>query len=176
MGKVTKQNPVDLNYSCHQFGKIVVAMLLPVIGLLGVLFAVIAQPVFVSAFLSIMLAAFVFLLLLFCSLRVEVSREHLKVRFGLGLIHRSFEIIEIVDAYPVRNKWYWGIGIRLTPHGWLYNIQGLDAVEIVMRSSEKYRIGTPEPEELTRALQNALTAIREAAPPAAQSSGVPGGS
>ncbi|SVA74284.1 uncharacterized protein METZ01_LOCUS127138, partial [marine metagenome] len=38
MGKVTKQNPVDLNYSCHQFGKIVVAMLLPVIGLLGVLF------------------------------------------------------------------------------------------------------------------------------------------
>ena len=176
MRDVTKRNPVDLNYCYHQFGKLVVAMLLPVIGLLLVLFALIVQPVFVSVFLLIMLAAFVFLLLLFCSFRVEVTREDLKVRFGLGLIRRSFEIIEIVDAYPVRNKWYWGIGIRLTPHGWLYNIQGLDAVEIVMRSSEKYRIGTPEPEELTRALQNALTAIREAAPPAAQSSGVPGGS
>tara|TARA_B100001146_G_scaffold20425_1_gene15707 strand:- start:1356 stop:1880 length:525 start_codon:yes stop_codon:yes gene_type:complete len=174
MGEVTKGKPVGLNYSYHQFGKIVVAMLLPVIGLLGVLFAVITQPVFVSVFLSIMLAAFVLFLLLFCSLRVEVSREYLKVCFGLGLIRRSFEIIEIVDAYPVRNKWYWGLGIRLTPHGWLYNIQGLDAVEIVMRSSEKYRIGTPEPEELARALQNAATAIREAAPPVVQSPGVRG--
>ena len=174
MGGVAKRKPVDLNYSCHQFGKAVVAMLLPVIGLLGVLFAIIAQPVFVSAFLAIMLTAFVLLLLLFCTLRVEVSREHLKVRFGLGLIRKSFEIIEIVDAYPVRNKWYWGLGIRLAPHGWLYNIQGLDAVEIVMRSSEKYRIGTPEPEELARALQNADTAIREAAPPVVQSPGVRG--
>ena len=170
MRDVTKRNPVDLNYSYHQFGKLVVAMLLPVIGLLLVLFALIVQPVFVSVFLLIMLAAFVFLLLLFCSFRVEVTRENLKVRFGLGLIRRSFKMTEIVDAYPVRNKWYWGVGIRLTPHGWLYNIQGLDAVEIVMKSSKKYRIGTPEPEELTGALQNAVTAIREAAPPAVKSS------
>ena len=61
-------------YSYHQFGKLVVAMFLPVIGLLVVLFTLIVQPLFVSVFLSIMLAAFVFLLLLFCSFRVVVTR------------------------------------------------------------------------------------------------------
>jgi hypothetical protein len=148
---------VGVSYNHYQFGTIVVAMFLPVIGLLMVLVAVLTQPVFLSMILVAFTLSFVLLLLAFCSLRVEVSREQLQLRFGLGLVRKTFEIREIVDAYPVRNKWYYGFGIRLTPHGWLYNISGLDAVEIVM-GSKKVRIGTPEPELLTRALQRAIKA------------------
>jgi hypothetical protein len=153
------------SYVHHQFGKILTAVFLSVIGLLGLLMVLIPQPLLVSVFLSIMLTAFILLLLVFASFRVEVSRGHLKARFGLGLICKSLEMSEIVDAYPVRNKWYWGVGIRLTPHGWLYNVQGLDAVEIVMRSGTKYRIGSPEPDELTRALKSTVMATREPTQP-----------
>jgi len=60
---------------------------------------------------------------------------------------------EIEDATPVRNHWFYGWGIRLTPHGWLYNVSGLGAVEIVLSSGKHYRIGTDRPEELAQAIQ-----------------------
>jgi len=56
----------------------------------------------------------------------------------------------------VRNKWWYGLGIRLTPHGWLYIVSGLDAVEIVRISGKKFRVGTDEPQALVTALTAAL--------------------
>jgi len=55
----------------------------------------------------------------------------------------------------VRNKWWYGLGIRLTPHGWLYNVSGLDAIEIVRRSGKTFRVGTDEPKALAAALRAA---------------------
>ncbi|HJO29189.1 MAG TPA: hypothetical protein QGG30_01720, partial [Acidobacteriota bacterium] len=59
------------SYVHHQFGKILTAVFLSVIGLLGLLMVLIPQPLLVSVFLSIMLTAFILLLLLFASFRVE---------------------------------------------------------------------------------------------------------
>jgi len=56
----------------------------------------------------------------------------------------------------VKNHWYYGWGIHLTPHGWLYNISGFLAVEIQMKSGKKYRIGTDEPKKLIEAIQQSL--------------------
>jgi len=55
----------------------------------------------------------------------------------------------------VRNKWWNGLGIRKGPGFWLYNVAGLDAVELRLRSGEVRRIGTDDPQGLAAALKAA---------------------
>jgi hypothetical protein len=95
-------------------------------------------------------------LALFHALTVEVRNGAVRLRFGIGLIHKSFRLRDIEAAEPVRNRWWYGWGIRLTPHGWLFTVSGLDAVEIRLRNGRSYRIGSDEPERLARAIQEAI--------------------
>jgi hypothetical protein len=99
--------------------------------------------------------ALVFVLCLFCfhALAVRVSREEIALRFGIGLIRKRFTVSEVQDAAIVRNHWYYGWGIKLTPHGWLYNVSGFDALEIQLKNGHKYRIGTDEPDALLAAVE-----------------------
>jgi len=108
-----------------------------------------AQPLVISLVLVILLLC----IFLFWSLSVEVREDKLMVSFGPGVIRKRFRIKDIRDARIVRNPWYYGWGIRLTPHGWLFNVSGFDAVELELRNNRKFRIGTDDPQQL-------LTAIR----------------
>ncbi len=89
---------------------------------------------------------------LFATLSVTVQGEWLECRFGPGLIRRRIRLTDVQRAGAVRNKWYYGWGIRLTPHGWLWNVSGLDAVELTFVNGKKFRIGTDEPERLLEAI------------------------
>ena len=105
-------------------------------------------------FVSIgVLAILVVLVVLFYSLTVTVDQHELTCFFGPGLIRRRFGLAEIVGAVPVRNRWYYGWGIRLTPSGWMFNVSGLDAVELELVSGTRFRIGTDQPHELVRAIE-----------------------
>ena len=90
---------------------------------------------------------------LFSKLTVTIEDQMLKLRFGIGLIRKKFLLNEMESSRVVRNPWYYGWGIRLTPHGWLYNVSGFFAVEIKMKTKKKFRIGSDAPEELHRAIQ-----------------------
>ena len=137
-------------YRHTQFGTaLVVAFILSIIAVLGILSKYSWHPL--STFVFVMLVACIFL---FFSLSVEVNNEVVKCRFGIGPIKKVFDLAEIIDVKTVVNKWYYGWGIRLTPHGWLYNVSGLHAVEITLRSGKKYRIGTDEPDRLAEAIRN----------------------
>ena len=94
--------------------------------------------------------------LLFDSLTVRVSQQFIQIHFGIGIIRKQFAIANIQNVTIVRNKWYYGWGLRLTPRGWLYNVAGLDAVEIRLHNGKQYRIGTDEPKELHNALNSVL--------------------
>ena len=49
----------------------------------------------------------------------------------------------------MKNKWYYGLGIRKIRKGWLYNIHGLQAVELSYLDSDAVtRIGTADNENL----------------------------
>ncbi|MGI8570300.1 MAG: hypothetical protein ACR2KT_15250 [Methylocella sp.] len=61
---------------------------------------------------------------IFSSLTVEVTANELIWFFGPGVWRKSIARDEILSATPVRNKWWWGWGIHLTPRGWLYNVAG----------------------------------------------------
>ena len=53
----------------------------------------------------------------------------------------------------MRNPWYVGWGIRLGPGYWLWNVSGLSAVELVLADDRRFRVGTDEPEALSRAIE-----------------------
>ena len=95
-------------------------------------------------------------LLLFHSLTVEINKTKLIVKFGFGIISKKFNLKDIKSSHAVKNHWYYGWGIRLTPNGWLYNVSGLSAVEIQMKNGKKYRIGTDKPKNLEHAIRQAI--------------------
>lgn len=101
---------------------------------------------------------FLILWALFYGLTVTIDDTRLEVRYGRGPISFTFRLDDIADCRIVRNKWYYGWGIRLTPHGWLYNIHGLDAVEIDLKDGRTYRIGTNDPQGLEHHLKAAIEA------------------
>lgn len=110
-----------------------------------------------NPFLLIILAALAVSLLLFSILTVEVDGEEVSVRFGVGLIRKRFPLSEIESHSAVRNPWYYGWGLRRTPIGWLYNVSGLEAVEITLKDGRKVRIGTDDPAGLDAAIGAALS-------------------
>ena len=93
--------------------------------------------------------------IVFSSLTVEIGDGVLECRFGPGLVRKRFAIKDVLEARPVRNRWYYGWGIRWAPRGWMFNIGGLDAVELALASGKSFRIGTDESEELAAAIRKA---------------------
>ena len=97
-------------------------------------------------------------LALFSRQTVVVADAHVHVIMGSGIFERDFPLARVAAVAVVRNRWYWGWGIRYTPRGWLYNVAGLDAVELTLASGKHVRIGTDEPARLHAALLEAQAA------------------
>ena len=119
----------------------------PAIGLLAIGFAARRAVPFVP-----IAAVLVVIGWAFSSLTVEVTPTRLSLYFGPGLLRKSIERETIIGATPVRNPWWYGWGIHRTPRGWLYNVGGLDAVELALSNGSTLRIGSDEAAALARAL------------------------
>ncbi len=91
-------------------------------------------------------------LVLFATLKVIIEADFMEIRFGIGIIRKKFLLKDIESCQVVKNPWYYGWGIRFTPHGWLFNVSGFYAIELRMKSGKKYRIGTDMPNELEKAI------------------------
>jgi hypothetical protein len=94
---------------------------------------------------------------LFSSLTVEVGEAELRWYFGPGLWTYRLPIAEIKEVGIVRNHWWNGWGIRTAPGFRLYNVSGLDAVELRVGPSDVRRIGTDDPQGLADALKTQRT-------------------
>jgi hypothetical protein len=109
----------------------------------------------VGRLLGIMALGFAGMAWLFSSLTVEVDEQELRWHFGPGLWTYRLPLADIESAAPVRNTWLNGFGIRMRPGFRLYNVSGLDAVELRLRDGGIRRIGTDEPQALAHALNPA---------------------
>ena len=96
------------------------------------------------------------LLALLSTLTVRVGGGAITVQFGVGIIRKRIQLSDVETYAKVRNPWYYGLGIRYTPRGWLYNIYGLSAIELLMKNGRTCRIGTDDPDGFAQALQEAL--------------------
>jgi hypothetical protein len=90
---------------------------------------------------------------LFSSLTVEVGDNEVRWHFGPGLWRYRLALDEVRDIAVVRNHWWNGWGIRMGYGFRLYNVSGLDAVELQLKSNEVRRIGTDDPQGLAEALR-----------------------
>jgi uncharacterized membrane protein len=92
---------------------------------------------------------------LFSTLTIAIENGMLRASFGPGLINKKVRLGEIASVRPVPVRWWYGWGIHVTPHGWLYNVSGWKAVEITLRNGRRFCLGTDEPEDLLKAIQDA---------------------
>ena len=88
----------------------------------------------------------------FNRLTAIVEPDSVVAVFGWGWPRRRVFDADIVAVRRVRNRWWYGWGIRWIPNGWMYNVWGLDAVELELASGRVFRIGTDEPDELAESI------------------------
>ncbi len=143
-----------MNYKHTQIGYLILFVLLAV----ALLFGSILNQADLDFFILVIMIFVMFLLASFASLKVMIDEKYLRIKFGYGIFRKSFMLKEIISAKSVKNHWYYGWGIRLWfwPHMWIYNVSGFDAVEITMKNSKRYRIGTDEPKKLERAILQSI--------------------
>lgn len=143
---------------CHRQGPLWFLLLELVVVLLAIIFIWVTIGWHVSLWF---LASFMVLLaILFWGLAVKVNMLEVRLSFGVGIINKTILREQIAKVEQVRNSWRYGLGIRLTPHGWLWSTSGLDAVELTYHNGKKFRIGTDKPEILLNILDPALNGVK----------------
>ena len=101
-------------------------------------------------------------LILFSTLTVIVRDGAMHVFFGPGLIRRRIPLQRIREVRVVRTPWYYGWGIRLTPSGWLWNVSGLDGVEVQFDDGHRFRVGSDDASRLAAALLDGMRDVERA--------------
>ena len=93
--------------------------------------------------------------LLFYQMKTEVQKQGIRITYGIGWVTIFLAMDRVDRTEAIQTPWYWGLGIRLTPKGTLYNIQRLSAVRIfyqVGTQKKTVMIGSKSPEQFARAL------------------------
>ena len=139
-------------YEHTQVGYLIITAMTAAMVLIGIVLANAGMTWIAIGVLVVIAVA----LVLFSSLAVVIREDDLEVRFGPGPIRKRFKLHDIESCQVVKNHWYYGWGIRLTPHGWLYNVSGFNAVEIRLRTGKKFRIGTDAPQELEGVIRQVI--------------------
>ena len=140
----------DETYRHTQIGWVLLAVLAAGAGI--VVFA--AGKTGWSGAASAVLTLLIVVALLFCTLTVRIHGGEIECRFGPGLVSKHIPLGAVQGARQVRTEWYQGWGIRLTSDGWLFNVSGLDAVEVELVDGKRLRIGTDEPQALVAAIRS----------------------
>jgi len=94
---------------------------------------------------------FIGIVLLMYQLKITIDDSKISILLGIGLIKKSILLknIAITSMKKVSIPWYYGIGIRLTPYGMLYNVQPGSA--LLIHSKNKQRsilVGTKDAKKL----------------------------
>ena len=149
------------HYRHKQQGTLIIvvvgSVLVFIVGLAVYLFFILPESERFALIIQLGVAVvLIVVLVLFSSLSVVIEDERLIVFFGPGVIKKTLALQDIASCQVVKNPWYYGWGIRLTPHGWLFNVSGTNAVEVTMTNGDRYRIGTDVPEELETAINFSL--------------------
>lgn len=110
------------------------------------------EPAWVIVATVAFLVVLFFVVVHFSRLEVTVDTENVTAAFGYGWPKKMIALDDIVAVREVRNNWWQGWGIRSISSGWMYNVWGLDAVEVEVGDGKVFRIGTDDHERLTASL------------------------
>lgn len=93
---------------------------------------------------------------LFSSLTISVDDYEVRWYFGPFFWRKSLSLADVKSVKPIRTPWYAGLGIRLLSTGWLYNVSGLSAVEMLLKDGTTVSLGTADPQGLCEAIDSRL--------------------
>jgi hypothetical protein len=141
-------------YKHSQVGWIIWGICLPVVLVLWIVSVI--YPTQMTTGPVIISIAIIIALILFGRLTIYVDNDGVGFYFGPGIIKKYFPFSQIDSAIKARNHWFWGWGIRWFGRGWLYNVSGLDSIEIRLKSGKVLRIGTDEPDKLISVLKSKI--------------------
>lgn len=99
---------------------------------------------------------FVIIGMLFYKLTITIDDEYITAAFGIGWIKKTLKISNIdIDAIEETiTPWYYGIGIRFTPKGILYNSKFGKAIIFRMKDNSKTVLfGTDNFKKIKKELQ-----------------------
>ncbi len=103
-----------------------------------------SKPLPLIPYLIVMLV-FIAILLLFYKLTISIDKEKITAVFGIGILKKEIYLKEISSIESYKIPWYAGVGIRLTPKGWLWNAKMGKAVLIKNKSkSQTFLVGSNE--------------------------------
>lgn len=142
-----------------QTGAFIIAIFAIILIVLPIgLFQFEKSPKAETVYFGFILLAVLVSLLFFYKLTITVDEKGISFKFGIGWFGKKYLFSEIASCKPVRNKWYYGIGIRYLGNGWLYNVSGLKAIELTFKNKKSVvRIGTDQPEEICEVFQKFTT-------------------
>ena len=104
-----------------------------------------------------MMLLFGTLLLMFYGMTIIITDSQILIRLGIGLITRKINLSEIISADTKKYPVYFGYGIRITPGGILYNVNGRHAVEIRLKNKKNVIwIGTNDWDNLKNVIDAAI--------------------
>ena len=112
-------------------------------------------PSFPTIALGILFGIFTIVTFMFSSMTVEVNESEVSWFFGPGVFKNSMMLEEIGECSKVRNSFWLGFGIHSFGTGWIYNVSGLLAVEIELKSGSMIRLGSDQPKYLMQAIIDA---------------------
>jgi len=148
-----------ISYKHTQIGYLMIFITLAVLGLFTwVHLSALAEPPSFNSgpnfAISSVMVLILFILASFMTLIISIDEKYLGIKFGYGLFQKKLLLNEIVSVRVVKNRWYygWGIKLRLWPTTWIYNVSGFQAVELIMKNGKIYRIGIDEPNKLESAI------------------------
>ena len=148
-----------MQYRHVQWGAIFVPVALAAGLAIGVMVTVPDDdgPAWITPVVTIGLVVLLVAVALMSRLEVTVDQDSVTAAFGFGRPHRVIQLDDVANVRQVRNNFWYGFGLRKVRNGWMYNVWGLDAVELELAGGDVFRIGTDEPEKLHAAITLALT-------------------
>jgi len=104
---------------------------------------------------------FLVLLLLFYKLTITITHQFAEVSFGVGILYRKIPIhaLDIATARTINVAWYYGVGIRLTPEGTLFNTGIGNNLHIKTKNNRSsFFVSTTEDQAVVNAIKEAQNA------------------
>lgn len=154
-----------MNYKETQYGWFVIVVFLIII--VSMFFAYLEQwgthPIPKTPFL-IMEGLFISLFALFYKMTISIEEGVIRIIYGIGLIRIKIKPERVSDVEVLKIPWYWGAGIRITPYGWLYSLNGFKTVKIGFQKdgiNKTILLGTPDPERLKTAIKHHFSSTME---------------
>lgn len=93
---------------------------------------------------------------LFHSLNIKVTGNEINWSFGPGFWQKSVKLATVKSVSVIKTKWYYGLGIRYLPSGWLYTVSGTTAIQLELKDGSKVNLGTNDPDNLVKAIKSQL--------------------